>query len=274
MQGSKSKPAGLLKHSDRKCTTQQSEANRQQWENGFAKRVVSTWSRIGQRGKGSGLPVISARSSQLIHEDQSLVIKGWTKHLGMYHDHTLFWLTMNHSSNMFNSRMVKYNRQVWTIWFCQDPVSHSGGVRATAGHWHSTNSLSMTQMPVTWDKIGDIPSGSTSQREGPKEEKVAHAREKERIGGSSGNENCNSMIRKPLSKVTVKSHRPFSSTIRFENGLQMDANGSSESEFLEGLSCYYIVDLGAGLAHSGPACGVPPWMIAFQLLFMLMYVKG
>ena len=37
----------------------------------------------------------------------------------------------------------------------------------------------------------------------------------------------------------------------------MDANGSSESEFLEGLSCYCIVDLGAGLAHSGPACGVP-----------------
>ena len=175
---------------------------------------------------------------------------------------------------MFNSRMVKYNRQVWTIWFCQDPVSHSGGVRATAGHWHSTNSLSMTQMPVTWDKIGDIRSGSTSQREGPREEKVVHAREKEKIGGSSGNENCNSVIRKPLSKVTVKSHRPFSSTIRFENGLQMDANGSSESEFLEGLSCYCIVDLGAGLAHSGPACGVPPWMIAFQLLFMLMYVKG
>ena len=145
---------------------------------------------------------------------------------------------------MFNSRMVKYNRQVWTIWFCQDPVSHSGGVRATAGHWHSTNSLSMTQMPVTWDKIGDIRSGSTSQGEGPKEEKVVHAREKEKIGGSSGNENCNSVIRKPLSKVTVKSHRPFSSTIRFENGLQMDANGSSESEFLEGLSCYCIVDLG------------------------------
>ena len=98
-------------------------------------------------------------------------------------------------------------------------------------------------MPVTWDNIGYIQSGSTSQGEGPREEKVAHAREKEKIGGSSGNENCNSVIRKPLSKVTVKSHRPFSSNIRFENGLQMDANGSSESEFLEGLSCYCIVDL-------------------------------
>ena len=161
---------------------------------------------------------------------------------------------------MFNSRMVKYNRQVWTIWFCQDPVSHSGGVRAVAGHWHSTNSLSMTKMPFSWNKIGDIQNGWTSQGEGSREEKVAHAREKEKIGGSSGNENCNSVIRKPLSKVTVKSHRPYSSTIRFENGLQMDANGSSESEFLEGLSCYCIVDLGAGLAHSGPACGVPPML--------------
>ena len=111
---------------------------------------------------------------------------------------------------------------------------------------------------------------------------IEHAREKQKIGGTAGNESCTGMIRTPLSERGVLSCFPhllssYKMAVRVA-WKQMDANesvggGGLRLRWLPGrrVSCYCNADMAwPGMAQPGR----PSRMIASQLFFILMYVKG
>ena len=98
------------------------------------------------------------------------------------------------------------------------------GVRATGCNQHTTNSFPLTQtLDASIEELAIISAknqrSQAEARQGKGREakwkNVEHAREKEKIGGTAGNESCTSMIRTPLSKVRRLKFFPAPDAVHF-----------------------------------------------------------